>query len=376
MQVVIVGGGLGGLACARRLAGRSSKTEVHLVDRKGRHDFIPSLPWLVAGQRRPEEVSRPLERLARRGIKVTRAEAEGLDLDRGEIATSAGRMPWDELVLAPGAVLAPEEIPGLAEGAHGFYTLEDAEHLRDRLSAFDGGRVLIVVAATPFRSLAAPYEAAFLIEERLRLGGVVARVDVVTVEPRPMALAGADAAAQVTELLHGRGIGLQTGRQLSSVDPDAREARFADGCESYDLLVAIPPHRPPDFVAESPLAGPNGWIVTDAFRMSAAPSVRAIGDVTSIELGDGATLPKAGVLAQREAVVVADNLADVARGVRPRADFSGAASYELEVGEGRALGGQGDYYRPRRPRLRFRKPSRRTHRQKLLFERRSLRQLR
>ncbi|MEO8091498.1 MAG: FAD/NAD(P)-binding oxidoreductase [bacterium] len=373
---MVVGGGLGGLTCSRRLAGRSSKAEVHLVDRKGRHDFIPSLPWLVAGQRRPEEISRPLERLARRGIKVTRAEVEGLDLDRGEIATSAGRMPWDELVLAPGAVLAPEEIPGLAEGALGFYTLEDAEHLRDRLSAFDGGRVLIAVAATPFRSLAAPYEAAFLIEERLRLGGVVARVDVVTVEPRPMALAGADAATQVTELLHRRGIGLQTGRQLSSVDPDAHEARFADGCEPYDLLVAIPPHRPPDFVAESPLAGPSGWIVTDAFRMSAASSVRAIGDVTSIELGDGATLPKAGVLAQREAVVVADNLADVARGVRPRADFSGVASYELEVGGGRALGGQGDYFRPRRQRLRFRKPSRRAHRQKLLFERRSLRQFR
>lgn len=377
MRVVIVGGGLGGLTCARRLAARSAKAEVHLVDRKGRHDFIPSLPWLVAGQRRREEISRPLERLARRGIEVTRAEVEGLDLDRGELATSAGPLPWDELVLAPGAALAPEQIPGLAEGAHGFYTLEDAQHLSDRLAAFVGGRVLIVVAATPFRSLAAPYEAAFLIEERLRRGGVVARVDVVTLEPGPMALAGADGSAQVTELLDRRGIGLQVDRQLSSVDPEAREARFADGGgEPYDLLVAIPPHRAPDFVAESPLAGPDGWIVADAFRMSAAASVRAIGDVTSIELGDGVTLPKAGVLAQRQAAAVADNLADLARGVRPRADFVAAGAYELEVGKGRAVGARGDYYGEPRPGIRLRKPSRRSHREKLLFERRSLRQLR
>ena len=374
--MVIVGGGLGGLTCARRLASRSAKAEVHLVDRKGRHDFTPSLPWLVAGQRSSGEVSRPLERLARRGIKVTRAEVEGLDLDRGELATSAGPLPWDELVLAPGAALAPEEIPGLAEGAHGFYTLEDAQHLGDRLSAFAGGRVLIVVAATPFRSLAAPYEAAFLIEERLRRLGVVAQVDMVTVEPGPMALAGAEGSEQVKELLRRRGIGLQVGRQLTSVDPDAREARFADGGEPYDLLVAIPPHRPPDFVAESPLAGPDGWIVADPFRMSAAPSVRAIGDVTSIELGDGVTLPKAGVLAQRQAAAVADNLVDLARGVRPTTDFVGAGAYELEVGEGRAVGAQGDYYGGPRPGIRLRKPSRRSHREKLLFERRSLRQLR
>ena len=376
MRVVIVGGGLGGLACARRLARRSPKAEVHLVDRNGRHDFLPSFPWVVAGQRRIEDVSRPLERLARKGIELTSAEVEGLDLDRGEIATSAGRIPWDELVLAPGAALAPEEIPGLTEGAHGFYAREDAERLRDALSAFKGGRVLIVVAATPFRSIAAPYEAAFLIEERLRRQEVVAQVDVATVESQPMALAGPDAAAQVTALLDQRGIGLQTDQQLFSVDPDAREARFAAGGEPYDLLVAVPPHRPPDFVAESPLAGPDGWIVSDAFRMSAASHVRAIGDVTSIELGEGATLPKAGVMAQREAMAVADNLANIAKGLSPRTDFRGEGTYQLEVGRGRALRAQGNYYDGRRPRLRLRRPSRRAHREKVLFERRSLRPLR
>jgi NADPH-dependent 2,4-dienoyl-CoA reductase/sulfur reductase-like enzyme len=56
---------------------------------------------------------------------------------------------------------------------HGFYTLADAKRLREALVAFGGGRVLIVVAATPYRSLAAPYEAAFLIEELLRRRGAL-----------------------------------------------------------------------------------------------------------------------------------------------------------------------------------------------------------
>jgi NADH dehydrogenase len=38
-RVVIVGGGFGGLACARRLAGRP--VEVVLVDRREYHQFTP-----------------------------------------------------------------------------------------------------------------------------------------------------------------------------------------------------------------------------------------------------------------------------------------------------------------------------------------------
>jgi len=373
---VIVGGGLGGLACARRLAGRG-ELDVHLVDRNAEHRFPPSFPWVVVGKRRgrPEEASRPLAALAGRGVRFTQAEARGIDLDRCSVSTISGELPYDHLVLAPGAALAPESIEGLAAAAYGFYTLSDAERLRDALAKFGGGRVLLVVAATPYRSLAAPYEAAFLIDDLLRGRGVPARVDIVTAEPRPVPVADRAIGDRIATLLERRGIGLQTDRRLESVDASLREARFGDGSEPFDLLIAVPPHRAPAFIASSPLAGPNGWIRAEPFSLGAHANVHAIGDVTEIDLSGGSKLPKAGVLAQAEGAVVADNIAAVAAGRAPRREFDGSLEYYLDLGAGRAIGAKGIFYRSSGGGLRIRGPSRRSHWGKVLFERRSLRRL-
>ena len=130
-----------------------------------------------------EEASRPLAGLVRRGIRFTQAEVTAIDIDRCSVSTISGEVPYDQLVLASALV------EGLAETAYGFYTLLDAERLRDALARFGGGRILIAVAATPYRSLAAPYEAAFPIDDFLRKRGVPAKLDIVTAEPRPISLA-------------------------------------------------------------------------------------------------------------------------------------------------------------------------------------------
>ncbi len=377
-RVVIVGGGLGGLACAHRLAKHGGGLDVQLVDRSAEHRFPPSFPWVVVGKRRGEagEVSRPLASIVRQGVGFTQAEVTGIDLDRCSISTISGEIPYDRLVLAPGATLSPESVEGLAETAHGFYTLPDAMRLRAALARFGGGRVLIAVVATPYRSLAAPYEAAFLIEDFLRKAGVAARLDVVTAEPRPIPVADRKVGERVAEMLERRGIGLQANRSLESVDPAAGEARFGDGSEPFDLLIAVPPHRAPRFVAESPLAGPDGWIQAEPFSLGAHSNVHAIGDVTEIELAGGSKLPKAGVLAQAQAAVVADNLTAATTGRRPRREFDGSLHYYLDVGSGRAIGAKGLFYRDPRGRVRLRRPARRWRWDKILFERRSLRQLR
>ena len=377
MKIAIVGGGIGGLACAQRLAKRDGDLRVQLIDRTLRHDFPPSFLWLMTGRRTPERVSRSLEPLRRAGVELTEADVEGLDLAAGKLATSAGDVSFDELVLAPGATLAPEAVPGLAEAAHGFYTREDAGRLRDALAAFAGGRVLVVVAAMPFKCPAAPYEAAFLIDDLLHRRRVPAQVDIVTAEPQPMPVAGPEIGAQVRGLLAQRGIGFSPERRVESVDPKAREARFADTSarEPYDLLVAIPPHRPPQLIADSSLGGPSGWIAVDPQTLRAAEGVHAIGDVTAIELPSGKPLPKAGVFAHGQAKVVADNLAARAGGKGESASFDGHGACFLETSSRRAGFAKGDFYASPTPVVRMRAPARRWHWGKVAVERRWLARL-
>jgi sulfide:quinone oxidoreductase len=376
MRVVIVGGGVGGLACAQRLTKRKADLEITLVDSRLRHDFAPSFLWVITGAREPERISRPLRPLARAGVQLREAEVTGVDLDAGALATSAGEVEFDELVLAPGARLVPESVPGLTEAAHGYYVREDAEHLRDALADFAGGRVLIVVAAMPFKCPAAPYEAAFLIEDRVRRRAVGAQVDIATAEPQPLPVAGREIGAQVAAMLAQRGIGFAPQRQLQSVDASEREAQFADGAEAFDLLVAVPPHGAPQFVADSPLAGPQGWVPVDAASLRAREHVHAIGDVTAIKLPNGMMLPKAGVFAHAQAEVVADNLAAAAGGRSERASFDGHGACFLETGAGRAGFASGDFYAAPNPAVRMRKPARHWHWGKVLYERRWLARLR
>jgi sulfide:quinone oxidoreductase len=80
--VVVLGGGVGGVATARELRKRLPRQHrIILIDREREHLFAPSLLWLMVGLRRAEEIKRPLSRLERRGIVVRYGEIEKIDAE-------------------------------------------------------------------------------------------------------------------------------------------------------------------------------------------------------------------------------------------------------------------------------------------------------
>ena len=69
-RVVVLGGGVGGVVVANRLRRKlDTRHEVILVNREPVFSFAPSYLWVMTGQRTPRQVSRPLSRLERRGIR-------------------------------------------------------------------------------------------------------------------------------------------------------------------------------------------------------------------------------------------------------------------------------------------------------------------
>ena len=113
--VLILGGGIGGIVTAGRL--RKTLPRAHrviLVEREARHVFQPSLLWLMTGNRAPENISRPIDALGNRGIEVVRGNIERIDPARRAVQVNGTEWTGDYLVIALGAELAPEAIPGLA----------------------------------------------------------------------------------------------------------------------------------------------------------------------------------------------------------------------------------------------------------------------
>ena len=139
-------------------------------------------------------------------------------------------LDYDYLIVALGAGLAPEAIPGLAEGAQTFYTFEGAAKLHDALQGFAGGRIGVVVAGLPFKCPAAPYEGAMLLADFFRQRGLRDKVELhlFTPEPQPMPVAGPELGKAVSTMLESRGIAYHPLHQLTAVNAQERELQFSD----------------------------------------------------------------------------------------------------------------------------------------------------
>ena len=110
-QVVIVGGGFGGLPAARLLGSKGKSCDVVLVDKKNHHLFQPLLYQVATGMLSGGEIAPPLRHILRRqkNIRVELAEVTGFDLERRVVhANVRGALPleflYDNLIVAAGAL--------------------------------------------------------------------------------------------------------------------------------------------------------------------------------------------------------------------------------------------------------------------------------
>jgi sulfide:quinone oxidoreductase len=376
--VLILGGGVGGLVAANRLRKLlPAEHRVVLVEREPNFVFAPSFLWLMTGGRTAADISRPLSPLAGKGIEVVRGEIERIEPDRRSVIVDGRSLSGDHLIVALGAELAPESIPGLAQAGHDFYTLAGAEAFRDALSSFDGGRIVLLTAAPAYKCPAAPYEAAMLVEAACRKRKIRGRtqIELHAAEPGPMGVAGPDVSAGVRGLVEARGIAYRPNHQVTQADPETKRLVFADGSSSaFDLLAYVPPHRAPRVVRESGLASESGWIAVDRNTLKTKfENVHAVGDVVTIPLKLGKPLPKAGVFAHAEAEVVAQNIAHAVTGKGAPATFDGNGECFIETGDGKAGIGRGSFYAEPLPVVRMRPPGYRWHFSKVLFEKTWLR---
>jgi len=372
--VLILGGGVGGIVAALRLRKLlDPEHRVVLVEKEDTHVFSASLLWLMIGGRSPGEISRPIGSLAKRGIDLVRGTVERIDPTARTVRVNGADMRGDHMIVALGADLAPQLVPGLAEAGHNFYTLAGAESLRSALSKLGKGRIVVLIASMPFKCPAAPNEAAMLLEYDCRRRGVRkdVQVDLYTPEPGPMPVAGPKVSGELRQMVEAKGIGYHPGHAIASVDPDMRRLSFANGVEvGFDLLAYVPPHRVPKVVQDSGMCGEAGWIPVDRGTLETRyPGVHAIGDVTGIMLTSiGKPLPKAGVLAHNEAEVVAHNIAAAISGRGAKREFGGEGECFIETGDGKAGFGSGNFYAEPAPRIDLKRPSMLLHWGKIAFE--------
>lgn len=137
-HVVIVGGGFGGIACARSL--RRADVKVTLLDRRNFHLFQPLLYQVATGGLSPANIAAPLRSILRRqrNARVLMAEVRDFDIERRRVLLADGSLEYDTLVVAAGASHSYFGCDQWADVAPGLKTVEDATRIRARiLRAFE-----------------------------------------------------------------------------------------------------------------------------------------------------------------------------------------------------------------------------------------------
>src|SRR6266566_3599890 len=174
-RVVILGGGVGGTIVANLLARRLRPQEasIVLVDQEGRHMYPPGYMQVAFERKDPGRLERRERRLLSRRVKLVIDGAVRIDPTARQVhLEGGGTLLYDQLVLALGARLVPEELPGYAEAAHHFYTPEGSLRLRRALEDFRGGRIVVTVASVPYKCPPAPAEAACQLDYYFKKRGI------------------------------------------------------------------------------------------------------------------------------------------------------------------------------------------------------------
>jgi NADH dehydrogenase len=332
-NVVIAGGGFGGLYAARRLERVLPRHSARITVLSDTNFLLytPLLPGAAAGTLEPRHVVVPLrEELDWADVQLGRVL--GLDAGVNELrwCTLDGReahTQYDQLVLALGSVSRTLPIPGLAEHAVGFKTLADAIWLRNRvLAQLEAADVIHDVARRRamltftfvgggYAGVEALAELESLARDALRLYPHLRRDDLrwVLVEAQSSLLPGLDArlAEYTAQRLRDRGIELHLSTRLQScVDGVVRLDDPSVDAFASETIVWAAGQRPSDLVEHLGLPLERGRVVVDdRLRAGGRGDVFVIGDAAAVPDPDGGWSPQTAQHALRQGRVAGRNAA-------------------------------------------------------------------
>jgi sulfide:quinone oxidoreductase len=205
-----------------------------------------------------------------------------------------------------------------------------ADRMRDVVTDFDSGKILIGILGHPYKCPPAPFEGALLLHDHFVGRGIRDAVEIRVAGPMsaPVPITQ-ELSRSILDPLTERGIEYVPNQHLTALDTNKNEVHVDGGASMpYDLFVGIPVHRAPDVVEQAGLAV-NGWVPVEKTNLATRfPNVYAVGDITALPMA------KAGAFAEAAARVVADDIAARLHGTELDHPYEGAGTCYLEFGGG------------------------------------------
>jgi NADH dehydrogenase len=308
-QVVIIGGGFGGLYAARALA--DAPVQITVVDRRNHHLFQPLLYQVATAALNPSDIAAPIRGVLRQqaNARVILGEATAIDLPGKRVLLSDGTLPFDFLIVATGATHSYFGHEDWAPFAPGLKTLEDAIEIRRRvLLAYEAAErstdaderrallTFVIVGAGPtgveLAGALAEIARHALAHDFRTIDPTQARVLLLEGQARVLPPYPATLSASAARQLAGLGVEVRTGARVQAIDA-AGVTIAGDGENSAGERIAARTVVWAAGVAASPLARSlgapldrAGRVIVDAMlHPPGCDDVWIVGDLAAVTEG-------------------------------------------------------------------------------------------
>ena len=312
-EVLVVGGGNGGISLAARLL-RDGATGVAIVEGRSVHRYRPLLNYVGAGEAGMASLERATGDLVPDGCTWIQDEVVAVDPVAGTVTTRDGRtVRWRTLVLCPGT----EEDWGATPGLRGAYddgwagstfVPDSAPQVWDALKSLRSGSVLFTVPPEPAPCGATALKPLLMACDHWRRQGVLENLQVRLVTPFTGVLGMPSVDGTLADVLSSYGVEVLQEAHVQRLDGAARTVAIASPTghrtlEDVTYAHVVPHYRAPRWIGDSGLAvdAPSGLVDVDpeTLRHRRHPSIWAIGDAAALETrsSGGALRPQVDVLA-------------------------------------------------------------------------------
>ena len=347
-DVVIVGGGAGGVSVAASLKARKPGLSVAIIDPADIHYYQPGWTMVGGGIFDAQDTAKTMGSLIPQGVHWIKAAVAAFEPDNDAVILDGCRVvKYDRLVVCPGLKLDWGKVEGLEEtlgrnGVTSNYRYDLAPYTWELVRGLKEGRALFTQPPMPIKCAGAPQKAMYLSGDAWFRNGALKNVDIQFMNAGGALFGVKDYVPALMEYVKKYDASLNFFHNLIAVDGPAKKATFAVNAPDadpstieveFDMMHVCPPQTAPDFIRVSPLADAAGWVDVDqaTLRHTRYDNIWSLGDVMN------APNAKTAAAARKQAPTVADNIVADIRGRSAVAQYDGYGSCPLTVERGKIV---------------------------------------
>ncbi|KAJ9143112.1 Sulfide-quinone oxidoreductase [Pleurostoma richardsiae] len=349
-RVVIVGGGTAGVTVAAQLtrSKQLEKPDIAILDPASTHHYQPGWTLVGTGLKQLSGMQRPLPSVIPEGVKHYPLQVSTFDPANNVVKTAEGtNVTYDYLVVAPGLETNFAGIAGLpaaledpASPVSTIYSAQTVEKVWKNIQSFKQGRAIFTQPAGIIKCAGAPQKVMWMALSQWNKDGVRGNIDATFATGAASMFAVPKYSQALDKLRQERNVEGLFQHNLVAVDSKSRTATFKNLADSgkevqrdFDFLHVVPPQKPWDWVAKSPLADEAGWVAVDkaTTQHTKYPNVFSLGDASSLPNS------KTAAAISSQAPVLVHNLLAAINGKEPNAEYDGYASCPLLTGHGELM---------------------------------------